>query len=180
MNLIYLRNILLNVLLIFIFVFFILTPNTFSEGANYDLAWPGMLPDNRLYKLKVLRNKIIEKIIITPVKKVEFDLLMADKTIYASKLLMEKGDVELSKETILKGEHYFSILVQDYNKALLRGKKIPQSLDVSIDKAVAKHREIFKELGEMVKGDDKKTFQIVDNFSHINYNFILDLRMPNN
>ncbi len=151
------------------------TPST-SNSINYPLAWPGILPDNKIYKLKVLRNKIIEKMIIDPVKKVEFDLLMADKTIYASKLLIEKGKIALAKDTGLKGENYYSILVQDYNKSLLQHKKIPLFLDNKITLAALKHQEIFKDLENTVNEEDKKVFQIVNNFSKINYQFIVGLR----
>ncbi len=150
------------------------------DGIDYSLQWPGILPDNRLYKLKVLRNKIIAKIIINPVKRVEFDLLMADKTIYASKLLVDKGEIALAKDTALKGENYYSILVQDYNKTLLQGKKIPEPLDSKISLAAIKHQEIFKELENKVNGKDKETFQVVNKFSKINYDFILALRKSKN
>lgn len=165
-------------LLIFIFFSLLLEGAIASNNSiNYTLAWPGILPDNKLYKFKVLRNKIIEKIIISPVKKVEFDLLMADKTVYASKLLMEKGEIELAKDTALKGENYYSILVQDYNNAMLQNKKISPDLDRKISKAALKHQEIFKELErQAATAGDKKTFQIVYEFSKINYNFILGLR----
>lgn len=164
---------------IFIFslvLFFVFTKNIFANTVEYQLAWPGLLPDSKIYKLKVLRNKIIEKMIINPVKKVEFDLLMADKTIYASKLLAEKGEMGLALETALKGENYYSMLVQDYNHALLMGKKIPMLLDRKITLAARKHQEIFKELENKVKGKDKETFQVVSNFSKINYEFIVGLR----
>ena len=116
--------------------------------------------------------------IMNPVKKVEFDLLMADKTIYASKLLIDKGETVLAKDTALKGENYYSMLVQDYNHALLKGRKIPFLLDRKITLAAVKHQEIFKELENKAKGKDKETFQIVNNFSKINYEFILGLRNP--
>ena len=164
------------VILTICLMYFVFAPKALA--VEYSLAWPGILPDNRLYKLKVLRNKIIYKIIINPVKKVEFDLLMADKTIYASKLLVDKGEIVLAKDTALKAENYYSMLVQDYNNALLAGKKIPQDLDRKITLAVMKHQEVFKNLESKVTGEDKKTFQIVDNFSKINYDFIVGLRNP--
>jgi hypothetical protein len=147
-----------------------------TEKREYTLIWPGILPDNRLYKLKVLRDKMIAKIIIDPVDKVSWDLLMADKTIYASKILLDKGEVNLSKETALKGENYYSLLVQDYNKSLLQNKKIPSSLDRKITLAVQKHQEIFQQEIKKVSGEDKKAFQAAENFSEINYRFIEGLR----
>lgn len=159
-------------------LFYLVLITKAQASVDYPFPWPGILPDNKLYKVKVLRNKIIGKIIIDPVKKVEFNLLMANKTIYASKLLMEKGKIDLSKETALKGENYYSMLVQDYNRALLAGRKIPPVLDKKITLAAIKHQEIFKELGEDANYEDKKTFQIVSKFSKINYEFIVGLRNP--
>lgn len=163
---------------IIITIFILLTPSYVFAKTDYMLAWPGILPDNRLYKLKVLRNKIIARIIISPVKKVEYDLLMADKTIYASKILIEKGKIQLAKDTALKGENYYSMLVQDYNHAKLKGKKIPPALDKKITLAAIKHQEIFTDLESKVNGEDKETFKIVNNFSKINYEFIVGLRNP--
>lgn len=164
------------VILTICLIYFVFIPKVLA--VEYSLVWPGILPDSKLYKLKVLRNKIIERIIIDPVKKIEFDLLMADKTIYASKLLVDKGKIVLAKDTALKGENYFSVLVQDYNNALLKGRKIPSSLDSKITLAVVKHQDIFKEMENAVREEDKETFQIVNNFSKINYKFIVGLRTP--
>jgi hypothetical protein len=165
-----------HIILTLCLIYFVFTPKILA--VDYPLAWPGILPDNKFYKLKVLRNKIIAKIIINPVKRVEFDLLMADKTIYASKLLIDKGEIALAKDTALKAENYYSILVQDYNRALLHGKKIPESLDSKITLAAIKHQKVFKHLENKVTGEDKKTFQIVSKFSKINYDFIVGLRNP--
>lgn len=149
-----------------------------AQSSDYTFPSPGMLPDSKLYKLKVLRNKIAEKMIIGFLKKIEFDIVMADKTILASKQLMEKGNVSLSQETALKGEHYYSILVQDYNMALLSHEKIPYWLDRRITLAAIKHQKVFKQLEDKATGENKKTFQIVNNFSKINYDFIVGLRNP--
>ncbi len=154
--------------------------NSISKAttSEYSFPWPGILPDNRFYKIKVLRNKIIKKLIVKPAKKVEFDLLMAGKTIYASKLLMEKGQVALAKETALKGENYYSILVQDYNRALQAHDAIPPLLDRRITQAASEHQKIFKQLEKRASGEDKETFQIVIKFSQINFDFIKELRNP--
>lgn len=154
--------------------FFLVTSRVYAF--DYELAWPGILPDHPLYKVKVLRNKIIERMIIHPSKKVEFHLLMSDKTIYASKLMFEKGNIPLAKDTALKGENYYSMLVQDYNQTLLANENIPMWLDKKITRAAIKHQEIFQELQGKAEDSDKETFQIVHKFSVINYGFIEELR----
>lgn len=167
---------LVNIILTAYLIYFVFIPKAFA--VDYSLAWPGILPDNKIYKLKVLRNKIIYRMIMNPVKKVEFDLLMADKTIYAGKLLVDKGEIALAKDTALKGENYYSMLVQDYNHALLKGKKIPIVLDKKITLAAIKHQEFFADLESKVREEDKETFKIVNNFSKTNYQFIVGLRNP--
>ena len=150
------------------------TPKVYSS--NYSLPWPGILPDSKIYKLKVLRDKIIAKMTINPIKKIEFDLLMADKTIHASKILIDKGEVSLAKDTALKGENFFSILVNDYNKAVSSHLKIPRDLDTEIDLATIKHQEVFNSIINLVNKEDKKTFEITNNFSKTNYKMILEIR----
>lgn len=149
--------------------------NSDLKDSIYQLAWPGILPDNKIYKLKVLRNKIVGKLIMNSIKKIEFNLLMADKTIYASELLVQKGKIPLAKDTALKGENYYSNVVQDYNITLLNGNKISSELTKKILLAGKKHQEIFKKLEEQVNNEDKKTFQIVGSFSRINYDLVVGL-----
>lgn len=137
--------------------------------AAYQFPWPGILPDHPLYKLKVLRNKIIANIIYNQVKRVEFDLLMADKTLYASKLLLDKGQGDLAKETALKGENYFSILVADYARAKQKNEVIPESLRTRIARGYEAHQQLIDYLGQNAPEADKKTYRDIDFFSDENY-----------
>lgn len=152
--------------------------STFVPGQGnektYNYPWPGILPDQKvLYKLKVLRNKVISKIIYSDVKRVEFDLLMADKTLYSAKLLMEKGNTELAKDTALKGENYFSILVSDYNNV---SRQIPVWLDGKIDLAYLAHQILIQELFDKAPEKDKNVYKEIDYFSNVNYAFIQKIR----
>lgn len=142
---------------------------TVVVASEYHFAWPGILPDHPLYKIKVARNKLIEKMIYSPVKRIEFDLLMADKTLYASKLLMEKGENALARETALKGENYFSILISDYRRAREENFLIPTVLDKKIAEAYKAHQELIAYLIEHATETDKETYKQVDYFSKNNY-----------
>ncbi len=48
-----------------------------KKFSEYALPYPGILPDNVLYNLKVFRDKVFEFLIIDPVKKADFYLLQA-------------------------------------------------------------------------------------------------------
>lgn len=142
--------------------------STKSAVVNYQLAYPGLLPDSPLYKLKVLRDRIIKRLTTNPIKKIEYDLLQADKTINASLIIANKGNIALAKETALKGENYFTILVTDYKWAYWYGNKIPQSLNEKIKLASMKHQEVFKTIMDKADKNNKKEFQMAIDFSKIN------------
>ncbi len=152
------------------------TASSESAKVSYQLAWPGMLPDNPFYKLKVIRNKIIGRLVFNPFKKIEFNLLQADKTLYASKLLVDNGNTELAKEIALKGENYMTQLVSDYRSAYWRHQNIPQELDLRIKLATEKHQQLLDGIIKKVKAEDKKTFLDVKYFSELNYETLVKFK----
>lgn len=178
------REVLIPVIVIFfisVFSGILSRPVVFAQKPSvtaYQFPWPGILPDHPFYKLKVLRNKIIYNIIYSPVKRVEFDLLMADKMLYASKLLLDKGEGDLAKETALKGENYFSILVADYARVKQRNEIISGKLRTRIDQAYEAHQQLIDYLGQKAPEADKKTYQDIDFFSDENYRVLQNIDNP--
>ena len=136
-----------------------------------------MLPDHPLYKLKVLRDKIMPYLIKTPAKKIEYDLIMADKLIYSSQLLVDKEKIELAKDAALKGEHYFTILVTDYKWAYWKHQEIPPELDEKIRLSSLKHQEVLNNIIKKVPEKDRKVFQDGINFSKLNYETLVKLKL---
>lgn len=72
------------------------TPN------EYNLPYPGILPDHPLYLIKQLRDQILLNLIASPVKKTEFHILLADKYLAMSTLLLDKNKPDLAVETVKK------------------------------------------------------------------------------
>ena len=141
------------------------TPIPSPTPVEYDLAFPGMLPDHPLYKLKVLRDKIVLFITRDPIKKSEYHLLLADKRINMAKFLVDKGNIELAKETALKGENEYTLLVfllKDVNK------KPDKNFYERLEKAALKHQEVLREIIDKTGEDDRKIFQTVLEFSQRN------------
>ena len=156
------------VLLVFIFFVFFSTQIAFAQ-VKYDLAFPGILPDHPLYKIKVLRDKITAVLINDHIKKTEFYLLQADKGIHAAAMLVDKNEVELAKETALKAENNMTLLTFELKKLRQRPD---QSLFDKLKLASLKHQEVLSSKEKKVGKDDKKTFQQVINFSKTNLNTI--------
>lgn len=152
---------------------FILVPSAFAAEKPYTLAYPGMLPDNPLYKLKVLRDRISLITISDPNKKIDFYLLLADKGISATQILADQGKTKLAKETALKGENNYTLLTY----AIRDNKwKISQVKFKKVETAALKHQEVLNNIIKKVSGDDKKTFEIVLYFSKTNLNEIKNVQ----
>jgi len=141
------------------------TPPAFIE---YNLAYPGILPDHPLYKLKVLRDKISVAFISNPRKKIDFYLLQADKGILAAAMLVDKNNILLAKETALKAEHNYTLLTY---KLYLLGERggLNETLFNRLRTASLKHQEVLASLIKRVKKDDRKEFQTVQEFSKRNW-----------
>ncbi|MBF8250036.1 MAG: LPXTG-motif cell wall anchor protein, partial [Candidatus Levybacteria bacterium] len=66
------------------------TPSS-NQEVNYELPYPGLLPDSPLYFLRVTRDKLVSFLISDPLKKAEFDLLQADKRLNAGIYLLNSA-----------------------------------------------------------------------------------------
>lgn len=126
--------------------------STSTGRINYELPYPGMLPDHPLYILKVIRDGIVKLLINEPIKRARFSLLSAEKRMYAGKLLIEKGKDELAIETIGKGNNYLG----DGLKAIETVKKqTPNHMDIEpfllqFRSAALKHAEIARDIKPLV------------------------------
>ena len=117
-----------------------------AEKINYELPYPGILPDNPLYFLKAVRDGIISFIISDPVKKAEFHSLTSDKRMYASLMLAEKERSDLAISTLSKGNNYFHKAMGNASEAKRMGKNVDTVLH-NMKKSIKKHQEVL----EMVK-----------------------------
>ena len=114
---------------------------------SYPLPTVNILPDHPLYKITVLRDKLMLRLIINPVKKVEYYLILSDQGLAASIQLAEKGKAELAKQTAIRAEHYYTQLVSDYKWLVWYHRQIPEELTENIFLAADKHQEVLTELG---------------------------------
>lgn len=122
--------------------------STGSGRVNYELPYPGMLPDNPFYTLKMLRDRIIKTLISDPFKKARFNLLTGQKRMYAGKLLVDKKKYDLALVTIEKSNNYLDEAVGDIKQAR---KANPKNTDINplihnFETIILKHQEILKDI----------------------------------
>lgn len=128
---------------------------------NYELPYPGMLPDNPLYFLKVIRDGIVKMLINDPFKKAQFSLNVAEKRMYAGKMLVDKDEDRLAVEIIGKSNNY----LDDALKAIVVAKKLnPKNPDIrpflqQFKTAVQKHYEIAEDIKPQIDESELSQFK---------------------
>jgi len=134
------------------------TPSaTDSSAVNYQLAFPGILPDNPLYFLKAARDRVIAFFISNPIKKSEFDLLQADKRVEASNLLSQNGKIALAETTFSKAENYFDDAIVRANDAKKQGVNIKEVAN-NLTNANRKHQQVLDDMKKKFSKNDKQKF----------------------
>lgn len=124
-----------------------LTPT--EAPIKYELPYPGILPDNPLYILKVVRDRVVAFLISDPVKKGEFYLLNADKRLNAGVFLVQEKKYSLAISTISKGINYFNMAYDKVGEARKIGKDV-SSLSSRMRLSLEKHKEVLTELEDKV------------------------------
>lgn len=153
--------------IIFLLIFLAFPISVFSEGeteelvkeeVNYQLPYPGMLPDHPLYGLKLARDNIYDFFIADTLKKAEFKLLMADKRLFMGILLIDKDKKDLSIEVIGEASQYYNDAVLECIKAEEEGEGF-QNTKHAIIESGKKHREIIAGLLEESKGKEESSLK---------------------
>ena len=160
-------------LLAFSFLIFLLSLNPLSVKAsviteeatssspqpvNYELPYPGLLPDSPLYFLRIIRDKIVGFLISDSLKKSEFNLLQADKRLNAGIYLFNKGKTSLAFSTISKAENYFSQALDKIGEAKKQGRNISE-VKGKLKDALKKHEQELEFLTKKASADYKASFE---------------------
>lgn len=129
---------------------------------TYTLPYPGILADNPLYKIKLLRDKIWFSLVQDQDEKAKLYLLFADKKIAMALALAQKGNYSLAQETALKGENELTQLTFFYK---IGAVKPDEAFYNTLLRASKKHQETFAEIQSIVPENEKEIYTTLKNFS---------------
>ena len=129
-----------------------------ENNVNYELPYPGLLPDNPLYLLRVVRDKTVGFLISDPLKKTEFDLLQANKRLNAGIFLFNKGKTSLALSTVSKAENYFTQALDQIEEAKRQGRNASE-MEKNLRNALGKHQQELGYLISKAKVDVKAGFE---------------------
>lgn len=124
-----------------------------QTNVQYDLPYPGILPDNFFYPLKAFRDRFVSYLITDSQKQAEFDLLQADKRLVAGEYLLQesKPNDALVSQTVSKGENYFGEAIINMQKAKKEGQLVNDTLNKLAD-ASMKHQQVLLSLAGKTTG----------------------------
>lgn len=155
------------VFVIVLAVLFFLSPQISSSQVidssagkiEYELPYPGLLPDSPLYFLKVTRDRMVSFMITDPLKKAEFSLLTANKRLNAAVYLFNKrkGKEDLAYSTVSKGENYFEEAVLKAKEAKEQGSDVRILLG-NLSLSAKKYEEVLKSMEEKAPVKLKESF----------------------
>lgn len=131
-----------------------------SPSSDYQLPYPGMLPDNPLYFLKVFRDSLTSFFINKPLDKANFDLLQSDKDVEASYLLVtqEEGKTALSFQTFSQAQDYFDQAINEAENAKKQGYST-QDIANNLLLANKKHEQILEAIAKLTDQKNNQTFK---------------------
>jgi len=130
-----------------------------AQKVNYELPYPGLLPDHPLYFLRIIRDKIVGFLISDVKRKAEFDLLQSDKRLNAGAYLFNKKKFEEAISVISKAENYFGQALQKTKEARGQGMETTEIANKLIDSS-KKHQEVLKSLEKKSPQNFKSSFNI--------------------
>lgn len=135
----------------------ILSPT--SATSDYQLPYPGLLPDSPLYFLKAARDKIISLFIADPLKKAEFNVFQADKRLNSGIFLFKQRKEDQGESTIAKGLNYLNEAITKVGEAKKQGMNVTPIVE-KFSLSLKKHREVIKMLQRKAKKDIKSKFAL--------------------
>lgn len=131
------------------------TPSAAPTGSNYFLPYPGLLPGNPLYSIKLLRDKFTEITTSGTLDKSYFYLLQSDKRLAAGLVLFDSGNQKVSENTISKGQNYLEKSINKMIQARSEGENV-MDLSAKVKASSIKQREEIKKLSDKASGESAK------------------------
>ncbi|MBI4066464.1 hypothetical protein HY411_01995 [Candidatus Gottesmanbacteria bacterium] len=128
---------------------------TMEKKPEYLLPFPGILPDHPLYFLKQVRDGILDRLIVDPLRKAEFHILQADKRLNMGRMLVEQTKGTLAEMTISKGEKYTERAISGLSAFKSTGRPVPASIIDRLTRSMEKHVEVLNELIAKTSGPQK-------------------------
>lgn len=135
-------------------------PVTSPTPVDYQLPYPGMLPDNPLYFLKVFRDNLTAFFLSKPIDKANFELMQSDKNVQASYLLVtqQQGKTLLAFQTFSQAQDDFDQAILQAQSAKKQGYSTKDLVN-NLSNANQKHEQILEAIAQTTHQESSETVQ---------------------
>lgn len=130
-----------------------------GKKIEYTLAYPGILPDNPLYSVKLFRDNVVYFLSRDYIKKANIKLDQSDKKAHMAIELSKKGKWRMAITTIIDGEQDFLKIPKLLATSKKQGNGPTGNFILTLKLANEKHREVIEGLlkdvprGESIRFD---------------------------
>ncbi len=172
----------ISLILFYLLFFIIIVPLIFSVMVNspvlysqtislsdrkviYELPFPGILPDNPLYPVKMVRDRLLDLITRDNIKKAELYFLYSDKRAAMAISLTNIGKAKLAISTLTKGEKYSEKIPNLLKNAKEQGVTPSENLLYKLKLSNDKHREIIETIAKQIPQGQEKDIEYLLNLN---------------
>lgn len=112
---------------------------------SYVLPYPGLMPGNRLYRLKAIADRVGQFWAFGSFSRHKYELNLADKKLVEAKVLFEYQQYPLASKALRESNDHFQKAVGFLDQAEKEGKNISQKKQ-NLKAAAEKHKEVLGKL----------------------------------
>lgn len=149
-----------------IFSVMIYSPISYSQTISlsdrkviYELPFPGILPDNPIYPIKMVRDRLLDIMTRDNMKKAELFFLYSDKRVAMAITLANTGKAKLAVSTLTKAEKYFEKIPNLLKNAKEQGVAPAENLLYKLKLSNDKHREIIDDIAKQIPQGQEKDIE---------------------
>lgn len=137
-----------------------LKPSSTPNPVNYALPYPGLLSDHPLFIFKKTRDLILTQLISNSIKKIEFRILLADKYLNMSIMLLERGNSKKSIESLQDSYAHLSNAYKGLSEIMPEDELHRNNINDRFELSLRKYMEVIQEMKG--RGDSGYTSQLDD------------------
>ena len=130
-----------------------------TPAEEYALPYPGVLPDNPLYFLKTLRDRIMEWLVTDPIRKIDFYVLQSDKDLNAGIMLKDANKMSYIPTVLNQSLAEMGKAITLASSSQNAGKEALTGAVDHISKSIAKHEEVLTGLAAQASDIEKGTYE---------------------
>lgn len=127
-----------------------------EKRVEYELPYPGILPDHPLFFLKKIRDNLLDFTTRENLKKAELYLNFSDKHANTALFLVRKGKNKLAVETMIDGEEYMVKVPSLVSTSKKQGVAPQREFLEKLKLSNSKHREVIEQLLKAIPQGDQE------------------------